>query len=560
MIFVSKYGKYSKLLPLVFLVTAFCFTECLMAQQSAAWIDYQDALSLEKTSPEKAYLKSYEALQKAEIEEDESLQAEIYHLLGTIFYDQGAFTQALEYYLQAERIYISLQDDAEVAHNRIALGKVYHYIKQEARARELFDLAKSHYEKSDGQKPLAMVYGEIGHLFEKASQYDSAMIYQDLALEVYSRLQDSAGMAVIYENIGSILEDQEDFEKARFYFKSAAQINEQLNNMVPWVSNINNVGDTYRKVNVLDSALYYSKKASFMAHQLELRYQESSALRDLGKIYFLMGHTAEAYDYEEQSRVLYEEVYSQESSRQMALLQTLYDVERKNSEISALENEKRIEKLNRNAMVAAAFGFLLIGGVVVSRQRLKIRNDRVLIEQKEELHRSAIENSELQASKLQVELDHKKLQEEHLNLELEGQQRALAARMLQLIEKNKLLEDLRNDIIAFEAEVPQKSKAEVKQLVNRINYSFNHDKSWEDFRKSFEQIHGDFFEKLKKSGHDLTSNDLRICALIRINLSSKDISSLLGISTDSLRVARYRLRKKLNIDQGENLRKFILSV
>ncbi len=182
------------------------------------------------------------------------------------------------------------------------------------------------------------------------------------------------------------------------------------------------------------------------------------------------------------------------------------------------------------------------------------------MDQEKALHKAALENSELQADQLKMELEHKQLQEKHLELELELGQKALASRMLQLIEKNKLLEALREDIYEIENEVPAATQKKVKYIANQINYSFNHDKSWEDFRKSFEQVHSGFFDKLKKESAELTSNDLRICALMRINLGSKDIASLLGISTDSLRVARYRLRKKLNIEQGDNLRKFILSI
>jgi DNA-binding NarL/FixJ family response regulator len=97
----------------------------------------------------------------------------------------------------------------------------------------------------------------------------------------------------------------------------------------------------------------------------------------------------------------------------------------------------------------------------------------------------------------------------------------------------------------------------MQQIIQQINQSFNHEQHWKEFTLAFEQVHQSFFEKLKQRSGDLTSTDLRLIALLKVNMDSKDIAGLLGISIDSLRVARYRLRKKLDIDQGENLSTFI---
>ncbi|WP_417590320.1 tetratricopeptide repeat protein [Owenweeksia hongkongensis] len=521
---------------------------------------YNEAVLREKSSPEEAYLSATKALKLAELEEDQLLEAEVLQLLGKIFYDQGAFMQAMEYYHESDAIYMESHDEDRHAQNQLELAKVYYYLKQSDKSLDLITKAQSFYERTGANKWLAEVYGQLGHMYEKAEKYDTAWFYENKALKLHQQFGDSAGVARVYENLGSILEDKEDYAQARHWFSKAASFNGALKNEVALVGNLNNIGDSYRKMGVLDSAYFFTHRALEISQSLELRYQESSALRDLSKVFLDSGESKIAYQYLDKSSQLYEELYSQEAGKQVALLQTLYDLERKNAEIIELENQQRIEGIKRIGMMAGGLSLLLIGGIVVSRQRLKIRKNQQLMDQEKALHKAALENSELQAEQLKMELEHKQLQEKHLELELELGQKALASRMLQLIEKNKLLEALREDIYEIESEVPAATQKKVKYIANQINYSFNHDKSWEDFRKSFEQVHSGFFDKLKKGSAELTSNDLRICALMRINLGSKDIASLLGISTDSLRVARYRLRKKLNIDQGDNLRKFILSI
>jgi FixJ family two-component response regulator len=100
-------------------------------------------------------------------------------------------------------------------------------------------------------------------------------------------------------------------------------------------------------------------------------------------------------------------------------------------------------------------------------------------------------------------------------------------------------------------------KKQLQQLIQQINQHFNHDQYWQEFRDTFEQVHGQFFVNLKKHSDELTGNDLRMLSLIKLNMGSKDIATLLGISQDSLRVSRYRLKKKLNLEQGESLTGFV---
>ena len=76
---------------------------------------------------------------------------------------------------------------------------------------------------------------------------------------------------------------------------------------------------------------------------------------------------------------------------------------------------------------------------------------------------------------------------------------------------------------------------------------------WQGFLLAFEQVHQDFFSALKSECDSLTPNDLRLCALLRMNMSSKEIATMLGISADSVRVARHRVRKKLDIPHEEKL-------
>jgi DNA-binding CsgD family transcriptional regulator len=92
-----------------------------------------------------------------------------------------------------------------------------------------------------------------------------------------------------------------------------------------------------------------------------------------------------------------------------------------------------------------------------------------------------------------------------------------------------------------------------------IDYSLESEKDWDEFRMYFEKVHSSFFEKMKQQHPDLTQSDLKLCALISLNLSMKEMAELMGISPESVKMARHRLRKKLNLATEDNLTEFIAS-
>jgi FixJ family two-component response regulator len=93
-----------------------------------------------------------------------------------------------------------------------------------------------------------------------------------------------------------------------------------------------------------------------------------------------------------------------------------------------------------------------------------------------------------------------------------------------------------------------------------VNFALNLDKDWENFKIHFEQVHNNFFDHLKSKFPDLNSNDLKLCALLKLNLDTKQIATVMDISPESVKVARSRLRKKLQLEQSENLSSFITHV
>ena len=143
---------------------------------------------------------------------------------------------------------------------------------------------------------------------------------------------------------------------------------------------------------------------------------------------------------------------------------------------------------------------------------------------------------------------------DQLNQRIENKNRELAISTMSMIKKNTLLGSIKDQLVKV------KEISELDRVVRNINKNINNDDDWNFFEEAFNNADQDFLKKIKDIHPKLTPNDLRLCAYLRLNLSSKEIASLLNISSKSVEIKRYRLRKRMNLEHGTNLISYILSV
>lgn len=466
--------------------------------------------------------------------------------MGQVCYNQGHYSQALEFYLHADKIFGEHNERDLMAANMGEMGVLYYYNKQLGKSRAQYNKALALYRQTGNLKGQAQILGNIGHLYEKSQQYDSAFYYQRLALSKYKLTNYKQGIAKIYENLGSIYEDLAKYDSAHASFTHSLELYKLDHNEVGSIEVLNNLGDILRKTGQYEASIVRSKQAYNLALQNENSYQLASCSKDLGKAYELMNQMDSAYHYAEISRKYSLEVYSKDAVNQTSFLQVLYDINKKSDEIAHLNESRRANRIITMAIVTVVLLLIILGIVIFSRQRLKLKDQKALGRQREVEH-------EL----VHLELKNQQLEDENLKHELEVKSRELSTHTLNLIKNNKFLEELRNTLQTMVKDDKRDQKKQMQQLINQINDSFSHEQYWKEFTTAFEKVHQSFFDQLKAYSNELTAADLRLVSLLKINLESTDIAILLGISTDSLRVSRYRLRKKLNIPQGDNLTAFI---
>lgn len=153
------------------------------------------------------------------------------------------------------------------------------------------------------------------------------------------------------------------------------------------------------------------------------------------------------------------------------------------------------------------------------------------------------------------------LKNEQLQSDLAAKSRELANSAMNIVYKNELLQKIRDELNKLtDSQGKILKDDQLRRIQKVIDEGLNDERDWNVFERSFNEAHESFFKKIKASYPDLVPNDLKLCAYLRMNMSSKEIASLLNISLRGVEIRRYRLRKKLNLPHDKSLTEFFIEL
>ncbi|RZL50019.1 MAG: transcriptional regulator [Pedobacter sp.] len=209
-----------------------------------------------------------------------------------------------------------------------------------------------------------------------------------------------------------------------------------------------------------------------------------------------------------------------------------------------------------------AIAFYILAGIIALYAgkiiyEAKLGKDQQQITDKLQAEKDAFLKKEAEATEKQII----KIRTEKLQAELASKNRELANSAMSLVYKNELLQKLSEEMTKLKDENGKKlSEDQLRKIQKVIDEGMNDERDWNLFESSFNEAHESFFKKLKANHPDLVPNDLKLCAYLHMNMSSKEMASLLNISLRGVEIRRYRLRKKLNIPHDKNLTEFLMEL
>jgi DNA-binding NarL/FixJ family response regulator len=201
---------------------------------------------------------------------------------------------------------------------------------------------------------------------------------------------------------------------------------------------------------------------------------------------------------------------------------------------------------------------------VANYQRaLELTNERIIAELSNEIEqrkKAEKERNQRLQEKLKSEQKINQLDKHNHQMEIDLINRELATSSIFISQKNKIIGLIRKDINRLMRNDKSITKEEIARILKTIDENVKFENDWYRIKAHFEKIYPGFFDRMRKKFPQLTPNDHKLAALLRMNLSTKEISHILKITAPSTEISRIRLRKKLDLDKNVNLTMFICDI
>jgi tetratricopeptide (TPR) repeat protein len=442
-------------------------------------------------------------LKEAKFQKNELFEAVFYNNLSGIYSILGQLDQSIELSLKAAKIYKSLGLKMYYGSALLNIGNKYIKTEQYDLAQKYLIEAKVLSLEMNDFSALQNIELNLGIIEYEKKNYDLTLDHYQKGLAFAERLNDlddykASSVACMQENLGSIYKDLEQYDESIKIYQKAIAYGEKLNSIHILGRAYYDLFEIYQTLNKPDSAFYYIHKYL----PINDRIQEETHNKRIEELNF-------------QSKLEDEK--------------TKYDQEKK----LILANREK-EKL-KYVTIISLLGF--ISFAILFFWNVK---------------RSKLIKSELKRQNLELE-------KEKLDLKLERTNRELSTSLLNLIERNEFVSEISSKLESIDAIQNEGDRRNIQSIIRDIDRNTSK-KLWDELELSYIAVHKDFFDKLQSICPGLSSNERRLCSLIMLNLSTKDISSITYQSEHSIKIARYRLRKKLNLEKNSNLISFLSSI
>lgn len=493
--------------------------------------------ALVKDEEDAAFKLFFKAYQQAQAANDTHGKAEALLHLGMCSFG-ASFESGLQYATQALAEFKKLENSqpnaARVGRAKCLqlIGTIYNRQRKTVQA-----LAMSHEvlrllePQPEPKGTLGLAYLSLAAL-NAGSGKDSVDFYLDKARLQFEQFHNVAYLPSVYLQLAQRQKSRTD---SRNWIEKAIFISDSTQNKQAKVWALLALGRWEQDRNAAKSRF---DAAYELATQLSDKLFEIKTLEALTNWQRESGDYQKAFAAQQRLAALKDDFYSLEREKIAKSLELRFEVAEKDRKLNLLAKEREISRLT-NFLLVIGIAVLLLASIGGYRFLKSLRKrDQQLLQTKDALFAALEKQRQTEEQQFHNDLDHKESQ--------------LSAITLQMLQKNELVSEIKQNAENGEA----LSGPQVLKMVHKYFASDN----WGDFDLYFESLNKNFYTRLKQRYPDISNNDLKICALIKLNLSIKEMASILNISPDSVKTARYRLRKKLQLHTEENLTDFILSV
>ncbi len=449
---------------------------------------------------------------------------------------------------------LELPDEFKDPYNQVVVseevGLLYYDLDNFDQAYYYLTKALAYYEENKNQKKESYILSRIGLMFSDNDNKKSRE-YLQKSLEISTEIKDSIGIARELNNIGLNYKYRNNLDSARYYLTKALLINEKIQNWDYYQKNLANlahiekseknfskserlyqqlmlvldsannqkmyanimlhIGDLYLNMELFEKAIPYFAKAIVLGekhHWLDIQLYGNKGLylcnKNLGNVTEAMEHLEIFTNYKDSLNI-------RQNFQELALLELKF----KNDQLS----QEKLWKQQKQKYILYFLMVLLLVFIILLFQLFRKQKFKIA---KEKLERKVLQN------------------------ELEGKERELTSFVLNMIRLN----EKKLEIVEYLKHERPRLKKENHEVIDTAIHKLEYDqdaRTWEEFEIRFNQVNSDFYQKLSTRFPDLSNNEKKLCAFLQMNMTTKEISIITRQNPPSIDKARYRLRKKLDL-------------
>jgi tetratricopeptide (TPR) repeat protein len=465
--------------------------------------------------------------------------ADILNSKAVIYLQKGYYNLALEDAIKSEKIYSDNELRQDLNQNRLVIASIYSMMKDTTNAINYYKKTIDYFRNNDLNRQLCVSITLLAGLQipDKSLNTETEKLINE-SIKISKELKAPTLIDNAMSKYGKFLFTNAQFQKAK---KVQLQvIEDEINrndeymlaeSKIDLSKTLIGLGEYKTAVNNLDQALILAEK-----------YDLISAIPEIHGLLSIAHERQNNYTESLKHYKLFKEgndkVNGNEQQNRFAELQTIYETDKKESEI-ALQNEEiktlniqaENDKLTKTIYGVGMFSFIAISGLVFFGFRQRMKKNRIAREKQEAI----------------------------LNQQIEYKKKELATQTLHLVQKNTFIQELKENLEKIKKS-PELFKVEFRRLVMLLKKESAGDKDWKVFKSYFSEVHNNFDNKIKTISEDITEKEIRLASFLRMNLTTKEIASILNVLPDSVLKSKYRLKKKLGLSKDEDLNSFLNTI
>ncbi len=466
-------------------------------------------------------------------EERNLLNLKVLEQLGDNLRYQGKLNQSLVIWYEAMKIGELLNDSSEIINCYSGQGIVRLLQNELDKAESDFNTFGKYNRKIGNKKKQALAQSLLSLVDYQRGDYERSI---DRSLDSYNtrlEINDVKGQGESLNNLALGYMGLKNWDQALRYLEEAVQLKTRANDLSQMTVILNNTGYCHNKLGNTDAALHFFQLALEKGKQNGQMGDVLTSYRNLVSLSEAQEKFGQAFRFQAELVELKDSLAEVEKLETIRELEVKYESDKKDQEITMLQQQQVIITNRWLTLALGLFLAIIIGALVFDNQKRNHRQQQELISAEDELQKAEL--------KIMSDL-------------LEHNQQKLSLYTENLIRKNELvsqLEDKLNTVVDDDS--PTKEEAKVN--FSRVRILTEQD--WEEFKQLFDNVHHGLRERLAIECGSLTLSEQRLFLLMKLSMSTKEIANILGVSPDSVKKSRYRLKKKLKLIGDVSLQEFI---